>query len=682
VRSNASFSLAVLLAACDAGTIARDAGPDSDLPDPSLVDIPWLAEGGPPITSSPAHECPEAFRREALDHGLIACRPWPEGGPASCEGVQAHFPGEPGCARIGTECPAGDWPAGLPSDRPIVYVRAGAVDGNGTMARPYAGIGYAVSIAPENAVIAVARGTYVGRVDLFNDITVWGACPEETILTQETPSEMDTVVGAFLGDGELRNLTVRAPVTMGIYVDAGTTVNVIDVLVDRASGYGIYVAGEDASIAVENTIVRGATDFPSGVGGAAMQVIDGASATVRRTSFERSSLTQIVVGFGSTATFERIAIRDATGESDQPRPGTAMAVQEDGEATVRASGIWNHVNGGLLSAFESRITLEDVAIEEMTAGLGGTASAVEARSASTIEGSFVFVQGARTSALLAGEDGALVFRDVAVLDTRPAGDFDLVGAGLSLEGASSATLERALIAGSRRSGIVARPGTTLNATDLVVRDTESSGPREIGTGLTLFGTATLERAIVDRSTLEGVAISDVGARVTFTDVAIRNTRGTPSSGFYGRGLEVNLGAVLTGERVALESNREVSLFVVDEGSIADLDELYVRDSLGMDCAEACPQGQQYGYGMTALFGGRIELDGFVVTRGRLLGVQVGEAGVITGTRGEISENTIGANIQEPSFDLESSLIDVAFRANERNIDAMFLPVPDPALGGP
>ena len=41
---------------------------------------------------------------------------------------------------------------------------------------------------------------------------------------------------------------------------------------------------------------------------------------------------------------------------------------------------------------------------------------------------------------------------------------------------------------------------------------------------------------------------------------------------------------------------------------------------------------------------------------------------------------IGINIQEPAYDLAASLPDVAFEGNERNVDSMFLPLPDPGLG--
>ena len=413
-----------------------------------------------------------------------------------------------------------------------------------------------------------------------------------------------------------------------------------------------------------------------------MQVIDGATATATRVSLERSAQTQAIVAFGSVATFNRIVMRDATGDGGDLRPGLGMAVQEQGEATVTASGLWQNLSGGFLSAIGSRLTLADVSIEETGAENPAPSPALEVRVGSTLDASFVFVERAKGAAMIAAEDGVFTVSDLVVRDTMPSPDVQLAGLALSLEGASQATLSRLLFEKNRRGAIVTKPGTRLFASDLVIRDTEGSGPRELGLAMTLFGAEhVIERARIERSTLEGVAVS-TGATATLRNVVIRDTRGTPSSGTYGRGLEVNLGAVLTGERILLERNHELSLFSVDAGSLAHLTDVVVRDSLAQECAPSCAGGAAFGYGVAARNGGRVELDGFVVTRGFLLGLQVGPGSSITGQRGEVSENVIGINVQEAGFDPTTALPDVVFRDNERNFDGELVPLPDVGVGGP
>ena len=84
--------------------------------------------------------------------------------------------------------------------------------------------------------------------------------------------------------------------------------------------------------------------------------------------------------------------------------------------------------------------------------------------------------------------------------------------------------------------------------------------------------------------------------------------------------------------------------------------------------------------MAARDGGHVELDGFLVTRSFLLGLQVGPGSSITGTRGEVSENVIGINVQDEAFDASQALTDVVFRDNGSNFDGAVVPLPDVGIG--
>src|SRR5262245_17734248 len=130
----------------DAGT--EDAGPGFE-PDPPA------APGFVP--------CPDGWREVADpgSPGLVTCDPWPESGPEDCTAPdEAHFPGEPGCRRVGTACPAGDWAEDIPGGSTVLYVRAGAAGGDGSLALPFGSVGAAVAAAPDDAVIAISKGTF------------------------------------------------------------------------------------------------------------------------------------------------------------------------------------------------------------------------------------------------------------------------------------------------------------------------------------------------------------------------------------------------------------------------------------------------------------------------------------------------------------------------------------------
>src|SRR5689334_20997324 len=140
------------------GPPGTDAGPPPEPVAPALAMAPMAGAVEP---------CRDGWR--AIDpgagNGPVVCDPWPESGRATCAEGEAHFPGEPGCVRVGTECPAGDWADDLPASG-VVYVQPGATGGDGTRAMPFGSIGEAVTMGTRGATIALARGTYTEHVSL------------------------------------------------------------------------------------------------------------------------------------------------------------------------------------------------------------------------------------------------------------------------------------------------------------------------------------------------------------------------------------------------------------------------------------------------------------------------------------------------------------------------------------
>ncbi len=686
-RSTAVLALALFACGGRDGGPPADAGVDAREPAPTGVDIPWVTAGEPPLTPTPPRECPTGFRQVCADTGVCVCDPWPETGALDCTGVEAHFPGEPACARVGTACPAGTWPEGLPSDRHIVYVRAGAGgsgSGLGTMTNPYSDVGFAVSRAEPGSIVAVARGTYDGRVDLLDDVSVWGTCPEETILTSSEAGEMSTVVGAFFpGTSELRNLTVRADAAMGIYVEGGASVSIRDVVIDRAWGFGIYASDAGTSVDVENVIVENVIAFPSGPSstGIGIQYIDGAGGMVRHTALENNVVGHMVVAFDSVVTLDRVVGRRSPGQPDGIRTGTALAVQQDADVTVRESAFDANESGGLLATLGSRVTATDVSFRDSGPEHRYiSASAIEARVGSEVHVTGALIERPSGAALIVAEDGSLTVEDAIVRDVLTSGT-DSSGLLATVEGTGHLSLSRVLAERLRRGGVVTHDGTSFDAADLVVRDVMPTLPRNLGTGMVLGGAAHVERAVVDRATLMGIAASGATSEVELVDVAIRDTASEPEGGFYGRGLECNLGAHLTGDRVLVERSHEVALFSTDPGSTIELTNFIIRDTMGEACGDACGE-DPLGYGVSVYDGGSITLEGFQIARSRVLGVQVGEGGTFHGTRGEIASCDVGIAIQNDTFDLATDVADVSFRDVRRNFDTLSLPLPDTGLLDP
>lgn len=146
-------------------------------------------EVAPPALPRIAAACPRGWSAvpEALDRGpslvpvtVVRCEPPPR---LSCGRTALQSAGDVGCRPIGQACSAGDdFPAELPSGRPLLYVRAGAVAGNGSRAQPYGSIAEALAAAGADAVIAVGKGRYDEALTVSGSVDLLGACAAETEL--------------------------------------------------------------------------------------------------------------------------------------------------------------------------------------------------------------------------------------------------------------------------------------------------------------------------------------------------------------------------------------------------------------------------------------------------------------------------------------------------------------------
>src|SRR5687768_13140464 len=105
------------------------------------------APAGPAPPMPPAFVCPDGWRQRELD-GASMCEPWKDDTTLDCDGLA--IPGV-GCEAFDT-CPADGWPLDLPSSG-VVYVRAGAIDGDGSRGRPFATL--AEGFASGAAIVAL-----------------------------------------------------------------------------------------------------------------------------------------------------------------------------------------------------------------------------------------------------------------------------------------------------------------------------------------------------------------------------------------------------------------------------------------------------------------------------------------------------------------------------------------------
>ncbi|MBI2893324.1 MAG: hypothetical protein HYY06_07205, partial [Deltaproteobacteria bacterium] len=384
--------------------------------------------------------CPEGWR-EKVDPdiaALVTCDPWPEGGQQSCAEDEAHFPGGPGCERIGPPCPDGEWPAEIPADARVLYVRAGEPEGgDGTRERPFGWISEAVADASDGDVIALSKGLFDEEVRIDRAVTLLGACVLETRIA---PSETGAQPAA---------LTLRA----------ATVVRNLQV---GGAGPGIDALETNGTAELDSVLVREAT--------------------------------KVGVNVGSRATIDamELAIRETASGLIEPRLEAGVGLDASGGAQVRLerAAIERSIRRGVRARDEGTalaaagLVVADTQYGWGVAALGGAQV--------TLRRTVVEVERGQVIGVGVEDQGTALMAENLVLS----------GDGLSASGGARVTLDRSEVAGCEAVGVWALgEGTVLTAADLVISDTlpqESDGTFGVGLSVTAAALVTLERAVLER----------------------------------------------------------------------------------------------------------------------------------------------------------------------------------------
>ncbi|MBL8949464.1 MAG: DUF1565 domain-containing protein [Myxococcaceae bacterium] len=689
----------------------------------------------PPAAPAPA-ELPRltpcstgwAERAEAVPTGPKTCDPWPSGSAATCAAGEAHFPGEAGCVRLGPACPSGDQPEGLPATG-VRYVRAGALGGTGTSASPFGTITAALTGAPAGTIVAIGKGTYDEAVRVPAQVTLWGACAAETVISPSTP---DVIIGAVvaLGPGvEVKNLTLsgaRPGVVVGV---GGASANVEDVAMVNVTGYGIVAAGA-ATVTARNLTVRGTRQGARG--GAALYTERGGRITVTRAALE-DNVGEGLVAFGAGSNI------DATQVSvlrTQPLAngslGTALSVTLDAGVAVRQFAFEANVASTVYSATEGTALLEDGVIRDtkprpsdrgvgnalvsigrghveasrvtMAGNSSMTVYGIHAGStlkltdcvvddtkseAATTSGGFgvVLLGGARLDAtrlavtrarangVSVHQPGSTLYAtDLTVLDTAGQEDGGSGGDGVVIARGAAAVFKRVRLERNRYTGLATgTPGTTVDVEDLVVRDTRAEATSRSSSGLAVQDgmTLTLRRGLLEQNQLLGLQV--IAAELDATDLVVRDTRGESGTGPVGRGAHVQGAAKVKVVRGTFEGNREAGLAAINPGTDVTLEDVVVRGTQKRACVPQCPD--EGGSGVAALGGAHLGATRFAVSGNATCGIELGDDGTMDLADGIVETNPIGICVSTDGFDTARLSRNVHYVENVTKLSGGFVPLP-------
>jgi hypothetical protein len=229
---------------------------------------------------------------------------------------------------------------GGPDDRPLfapvnpassLFVRQGAVGGNGTQAQPYGTVNQALAVAAPNTILRIAAGNYPENIIVFQrqDLTFLGAGVQGTFLRGGSASggNPQDAMTVFESDNiVLRNLHVRSPDRRGL-INQGSSMTLDRITTKKNYSHGVLGVGSGPRVA---TLLIEYCDVNKSRQGNGLRLEGGVQATVRRSQIDNNGI-----------------------EVTEPLPtpsgiGRGVEAFNDSQLTLENSSVSRNYDGGLL----------------------------------------------------------------------------------------------------------------------------------------------------------------------------------------------------------------------------------------------------------------------------------------------------------------------------------------------
>lgn len=426
------------------------------------------------------------------------------------------------------------------------------------------------------------------------------------ILTTNSES-FSTVTAANLVVRDTEPQQVDQTAGRGIAVQGNVTATLSNTLVEKNTDVGFSVrvplVATHAKITATNLIVRDTFPQNDGTNGRGIIIEDNVTATFSHMLVERNSdagvfMASFVSGTSPEITANDFIVRDTLLQGSDQTGGTGIAIQKTGTATLVRGLVERNAGTGIYvsaSSPESHITLKE------------------------------------STDLLVRHTGDA---------TENAGDLTF-GRGIAIQDNVTATLSRTLVEKNREVGFfvsTATAGThaSVNATDLIVRDTLPQNDKTAGRGLVIQSmvSATFFRLLAEKNRDVGffVSASTVGthASVNATDIIVRDTESQESDKTGGRGINIQFAVDATMTNIQVENNREMGLLVAGQEASAQLTHAEITDTRILECygvENGCEE--PFGHGLGVYEGSEVTLTDVVID-GNQNGLQMTNSKVFAG----------------------------------------------------
>jgi len=460
-----------------------------------------------------------------------------------------------------------------------VDVSYGGADSNGSRDKPWTMISYALGAAEPGGRVVLAAGVYDESVLLTQSISMVGRCASMVALsgthtgyygatTVEAEGDIDVQIADVKITGEGFGVLAYSGARMGLLrvrvedsvmggiggVSNGTQITANDVLVTRASGFGV-LAQEDAKITLERTAI-------THVRGQSLSAREGATVTA----------TDLMVAHTQPP-------GDGTG-------GGAITVMLGASLSLERVAITDNINAGLFASHAgTTATATEVLIartQPLPDGRFGRGINIQDGPSLTLD-RVAITENHDIGLSAIGEGATVLATDVLVARTTPPPHwtFDNVGTGhgrgIYVDDGAQLTLERATIAENHEMGLWAGGAdTTVVATDVLISRTQPWPNGMFGRGIDIQDGASLilERAAITDNCDVGLSAALTATTAVAKDVLVSRTQPMEvlvlDGWSHGVGISVQTRASLTLERAAVTDNHRSALFFYEaEGSVAD-----------------------------------------------------------------------------------------------------------------
>ena len=257
------------------------------------------------------------------------------------------------------------------------------------------------------------------------------------------------------------------------------------------------------------------------------------------------------------------------------------------------------------------------------------------RGSATIHLAGIVIEGAQAMGILV-LGGTVTANGLVVRDSRSRADRTF-GRALTVQEPGTASVRRALLERNRDFAVgVLGAGGSVTLEETVVRDTQSLELDYTNGGALVVGdaaTAQVRTSVFEHNRFATVASLDEGSLVDLEDVVIRDTRPTELTGELGRGVLAQLGGSVEGRRLLLERNREVGFYL--RSGPASLEDTVVRETLAEE------SGADYGHGVSVSYAASLTARRLALEGNHKSGIFVGDGDATADIEDLIIRDTVG-----------------------------------------